>query len=644
MEDLSSDTQVHANPVGLVLSIITLLCAFLSSAQELSTSNKKALKLYQRASKDYKERDFDAALEHLEQASKIDATFFEAFARMGNLYNALGKMDSVYSKYEKYLKAAPKASPPILEKMAFMAFDRGHYNRSEAYLQRLLQLLPLKAQEREIQLLQKSHDFASKQVKKPDTISITELPFEVNRFDLQYLPAMTVDKSMLIYTKRDHVTDDEDIVVSHFADGKWMSAQSVSSRINTSLNEGACTISADGRMMIFTACDRRDSFGSCDLFISKRTGDSWSKPKNLGRSINSKYWESQPSLSADGKKLFFVSNRPGGFGGRDIWVSSNVNGKWEAPENLGNQINTFKDETTPFIHFSGESLFFSSNGYPGMGGFDLFKSRRSDTVWTEPKNLGFPINSFRDEVALLVGADGKMGYYAKEVQKDYEILDSKIVSFNIPKSDRPVKSAYIVGRVLDEEDHKPLRASIQVVDLITEETFYDNVSDSVTGEFYMVLPRNKELGGYIKKKGYLYKDFSFNTGSTNADSLVIELSKIEVGKSLILRNIYFETNSFQLTEKSKVEIKNAVNLLEENTGLFINIEGHTDNIGDITYNLDLSDRRAQEVYNAIRNSGIQKKRLSYKGFGSSMPLKPNSSEENRQYNRRIEFRVLRTEQ
>ncbi|MBC6401779.1 MAG: OmpA family protein [Ekhidna sp.] len=640
MEDITPNTQIHPNSLRLIFSLFLLITSFLVFSQKFSTSNKKAIKLYEKADKKYKERDFQTAMLLLEKGGELDHTFSEAFIRMGSIYNTLGQIDSAYSKFGQYLKVSSNPVLSVLEKMAFMAFDRGHYNQSIDYLEKFLKSVPEKRTEKEIQLLLKSQDFALSQVNNPDTIKIVELPIEVNSFGLQYLPTMTVDQETLIYTKRDFAADDEDIVVSHKSDGKWSKAASVSPKINTPLNEGASTVSADGRIMIFTACDRRDSFGSCDLFITRKTGNNWSKPENLGKAVNSKYWESQPSLSADGKTLYFVSNRPGGYGGRDIWFTEKKEGQWDKPKNLGSVINTFKDETTPFIHFNGESLFFSSDGYPGMGGFDLFQTVKKETSWSQPANLGYPINSFRDEVALLVSSDATKGLFARERQKEREILDSKIVSFTIPASIQPAKSSYIKGIVISEKEKSPLKASIQVYDLHSAEVLYENNSDSLTGEFYMVLPVNKQLGGYVKKKGYLYKDFSFTTDNKELDSLIIQLSSVEAGKSLILRNIYFETNSYSLDKKSKVEIENAVSLLKENPNINFMIEGHTDDVGGTAYNLDLSEKRAEEVYRNIINKGISESRLKYEGFGASSPIFPNNSEINRKFNRRIEFRVM----
>ncbi|MEM8938209.1 MAG: OmpA family protein [Bacteroidota bacterium] len=647
MENISSDSQIHEHSLRIVAIIIFLLTSCFTFGQNLSTQSKKASKYYLKAEKKHRERDFIGAIDFLEEAVKADPLFFEAFIRMGSLYNALGKEDSVYSKFSQYIKIAPNPVVSILERLAFMSFDRGHYHRSNEYLTSLLKKEPEKSKEREISILSESIKFSLNQIKNAVELKITELPKEINKYKLQYLPAMTVDDNTLVYTKRDQFSSDEDIVISFKKKGRWSNSISISDQINTSLNEGAATISADGRTMIFTSCDRKDSYGSCDLYISRKVGDRWLGPRNLGSRVNTKYWESQPSLSADGKTLFFASNRPGGFGKRDLWVTYFRDNLWTNPSNLGEKVNSFKDETTPFIHFNNQTLFLSSNSYPGMGGFDLFKVDKVDSLWTPPENLGYPINTYRDEVALLINAEGDKGYFAKEVKKNREILDSRIVGFVIPHHIRPQKSYFLTGKVVNKKTQKPLKASLQIVDISTNELLYNNYSDSITGDYYMVLPRGKDLAGYIKKKGYLYKDFSFSTSQSDyvySDTMNIELLPIQEGESIILKNIYFEINSYDLDDRSKSEIENVHELLLENPKISIEIGGHTDNIGTKEYNKLLSLKRAESVYNALVEKGIKEERLKYTGYGDSRPLNPNTNELNRKSNRRIEFRVLRAEQ
>lgn len=649
MENITSNTQVHGYTLKGVFFLIGIIILFGSTnAQVLSTENKKAKKLYEKADKKYRDRDFDSALDLLEESVKEDPTFFEAYIRMGSLYNAIGKEDSVYSKFQSYIETAPDPIASVLEKQAFMAFDKGEYARSKDYLNQFLDKVPERGENFDIDLLSRSLEFAIDQLaNSTDSITVSLLPKEINRFRLQYLPSVTIDDASIFFTKRDDVRGDEDIVVSYKKDGKWLPAQSVSSRINTPLNEGACTVSADGRTMIFTSCDGRNSLGSCDLYITNKIGDTWTHPKNLGKPVNSLYWESQPSLSADGKTLYFASNKRGGFGGRDIWVTRNENGQWSVPKNLGKEINTRKDETTPFIHSNGVSLYFSGNGYPGMGGYDLYRSEKKDSTWSKPKNLGYPINTFRDEVSIVIIGEGSKAYYAKEEQKNYEILDSKLVAIRLSEELRPKSASYLIGVVKDASTGEPLSADIQVVDLSNNTLIYENTSDSVSGQYYMVLPVGLDLAGYVKKKGYLYSDFHFKTDSNTAlkpDTINIELNPVKEGETLVLKNIYFELDSHEINERSESELINAFTLLKENPSITVEIAGHTDDTGTRSYNQSLSEKRAKAVFDALVSKGIDEGQLMYKGYADTQPLQPNSSEINRQSNRRIEFRVLRVKQ
>lgn len=649
MENIPSNTQVHGYTLKWALIVIcTLLQSGFIYSQELSTESKKARKLYEKADKKYQDRDFYGALEYLEESVKEDPSFFEAYIRMGSFYNALGQEDSVYSKFSSYVKTAPDPIASVLEKLAYMAFDRGEYENANHILNQFLKRVPERATSFEIDLLSRSIDFAVSELESSkDSVEMKLLPEEVNRFRLQYLPSVTIDDASMFYTKRDDVKGDEDIVVSQKKDGKWLPGQSVSSRINTPLNEGACTVSADGRTMIFTSCDGRNSLGSCDLYISKKSGDTWSYPKNLGQPVNSIYWESQPSLSADGKTLYFSSNRRGGFGGRDLWVSESRNGKWSEPRNLGKEINTRKDETTPFIHTNGVSLYFSGNGYPGMGGYDLYLTQKEDTTWSKPQNLGYPINTFRDEVSIVIIGEGSKAYYAKEEQKNFEILDSKIITIELPDKLKSKRASYIIGEIRDAKTYKPLRADVQVVNLSNDQSIYENESDSITGQYFMVLPAGLDLAGYVKKKGYLYSDFHFSTDSNSAlqpDTIDIELIPVQEGETLVLKNIYFDVDSYEINDRSASELQNAFQLLKENPSIVVEIAGHTDDTGTKSYNQQLSTMRAKAVYDVLILKGVDTERLTYKGYADDQPIKPNTTEINRQSNRRIEFRVLRTTQ
>lgn len=614
------------------------------SGQSLSSENKRALRLYRKGEVKTKERDFDSALKLFTKATASDSRFYEAYLRKANLYHRMGMEDSVYTHLGKYLEFTDKPSTSILNQMAKMSFGRGQYDDAQDYLDKLVWLQPDMKRHREVHWLNNSLNFAKSQVARDSvlTLEIVEMPQEINRFTLQYLPAMTIDAHGLYYTKRDTISGDEDIVVSYFNAGKWTEAQSISAKINSTYNEGACAISADGRTLVFTSCDRHDSYGSCDLYVSNKTGKNWSIPRNIGKPINTEYWESQPSLSADGKWLIFSSNRPGGQGNRDLWSSYYLDKTWTFPANMGEEINTFKDETTPFLHPNGETLYFSSNGHPGMGGFDLYKADRIDAAWSEAQNLGVPINTFRDETGLLITSDGQEALFAKEIRKNHEILDSKIVNFQ-PRTIKTRPASYIIGKVTDAKTGAELRAEIEVYDLKLDTLLYSASSDSINGRYVMTLPPDRELGCYVKRRGYLFYENRFLTHSnatTKPDTINIALRPIEVNQVIVLKNIYFDVDSYDLDEKSKTEIRNIAEILHQNKGLLVEISGHTDNQGKKSYNQQLSENRAKGVYDALRHAGIDERQLTFVGHADRFPIQSNATAEGRKSNRRIEFRVL----
>ncbi len=669
MADFHTSTQIHKRTLVLLLrskktfnvkdliqslllkSLVVFCCLFstafdLAAQKKLSSSNKKALKFYEKGQEKTKERDFESAIDFYSRAIVADPNFHEAYFRKGSLYRAMGVEDSVYDSFTTYLSLTKYPAPTVLSEVANMAFRRGAYNLAKGWIEKAVKVGPSMVKDREIQLLRNSLEFAISESKKDSSLNITLLPKEINQFALQYLPTITIDNSAIYFTKRDQIKGDEDIVVSYYENGAWGDAQSISSKINTPMNEGACAVSANGRTLIFTSCDKRDSFGSCDLYISQKVGESWTRPKNIGKPVSSPYWESQPSLSADGKKLFFTSTRPGGQGGRDIWVSYHRGGNWTRPFNLGKHVNTFKDETTPFIHPNGETLYFSSNGHVSMGGFDLYQSTLTDSTWKEVKNLGYPVNTHHDEVALLIAGDGQTAYFAKEKERNYQLVESRLVSFELPNRLKTKPATYIIGKVVNDETSEPLRANLEVYDLKKDELLFEAKSDSLTGDYVMVLPSGKELGGYVKKKGFLFYDYHFiSEPNTPAipDTIEIRLKPIAVGQSLVLKNIYFETSSYELDDKSKTEINNVVEILKDNPKILVEISGHTDNIGSKTYNLKLSENRAKSVLQELVRFGISATRVKYRGYADEQPIATNETEEGRQSNRRIEFSVIQTE-
>ncbi|HMQ00422.1 MAG TPA: hypothetical protein PKC24_11625, partial [Cyclobacteriaceae bacterium] len=408
------------NKAVSVFIFLVLSCTSALTAQtQLSTTNKKAIELYQQAD-NYRVRFQLAEAEELfKQAIARDKQFLEAHYRLGLVYRQQRRfLDAELSFMRAFdLAKDPRKRAPVLAELAEVSIRQGDYEATKKYASDLLLLDQWDRNRQNLaRFLLKCAEFALAQEPKTISINPKPLPDVINAFATQYFPVLTADNQQLYYTRRLGLAggDDEDIVLARKDEqGNWLKAVSVSDRINSSNNEGTCTISADGRKLIFTSCMGRRGYGSCDLFQSTREGEEWSEPVNLGSNINSAAWESQPSLSADGRTLYFVSDRPGGFGQRDIYVSNmQEDGNWSKAQNLGPEINTPLDELSPFIHANGQTLYFASNGHVGYGGYDIFFTERAGKFWTRPENLGAPVNNFEDQLSLFITADGKQAFYS----------------------------------------------------------------------------------------------------------------------------------------------------------------------------------------------------------------------------------------
>ncbi len=616
---------------------------------QYSTKSKKAIKLYEEADLLLKQRRFSEAVRKFNTSLEKDNDFIEAHLRLAYTYDVLRAPKKQQYHLEQVLRIAPGSAryKNVYYLLGKVYFNQGRYKESGILLDQLGRLgIDNKKMKDDVEALQKNIEFALENMKTPINISPKPMPGVINSFPLQYFPVLTADEQAIIYTTRDGVTihDDEDIVISFKDDeGNWQKPLSISPNINSQFNEGTCTISADGRTLIFTNCEGRQGFGSCDLYFSQKTGEEWSVPENLGPNINSRAWESQPSLSADGRKLFFISDRAGGMGKRDIWMSvKDKNNEWTRAVNLGSVINTEEDEVSPFIHVNGTTLFFASNGLPGFGGYDLYKSEWRDSTWSEPENLGYPLNTHEDQVSLFVSTNGKNGYYSYERTNEAGQKMSLLYQFQFPESGiLENKTVYLTGYVFDKETNEPLGATIELYELGSDEPFSIFDSDPVNGKYYSILSENINLSLYIDAPGYLFENQLFDISDASGDEIRrdIYLTPIRKGGNVRLSNIFFEFNSASLTENSKTELMKVHDFLTSNPTVRILIEGHTDDQGTEEYNLALSERRAKAVYDFLIGLGIEKKSLSYVGYGESRPLEQNIDERSRSINRRIEFSV-----
>ncbi len=614
---------------------------------KLSSSSKKARELYIQGDYFFVRNDYATAITWFDKATKKDKNFVEAYFRKGTSYF---KMFDTLGARTNWEKAAQVANNDIKHSYLYyylgkLYYDTGEYQKSLDASKAYFSLNPVDPKfTSRVAHIKVLGEFAVASMEENLQYNPKPLKEELNKFPMQYFPALPADMQSIIFTRRTgfEPTDDEDIYISFREGQKWSTPHSLSDNINTHGNEGTCAVSGDGRTLIFTSCLGREGYGSCDLFVSIKEGENWSEPQNMGPMINSGGWDSQPSLSADGRTLYFISDRQGGYGKRDIWKSHKRGGEWTKAQNVGNTINTRADEVSPFIHVSGERLYFASDGHIGMGGFDLYYSDKATDSWTDPINMGYSLNTKNDQVSLVIAPDGQHGYYSLDIASSYGRSRSLLYKIDIPeKHQLKFKSSYVRGVVFDAKTKAPLEASVELKDLRNERSMLQVTSDKVNGEYLMVLTEGATYGLFVTREGYVYKSLTFEFEGINTNvEIDVYLDPIEKGATVVMNNIFFETDSDVLSTTSKAEIDEVADFLRMNPATRIRIEGHTDDTGTAAYNLGLSNRRAEAVKDQLIDLGIAAERVDARGLGMTIPIADNDSALGKATNRRIEFRII----
>ena len=628
-----------------LLFVYTLFSFHYSLSQTpLSSTNKKAIDAYEKGMDALKSRNLEMAFSEFEEAIERDKLFAEPYFQLGKLYEQNRQFGNAILNYEKAVNAQEKTSVTEIasQQVGQLYLKKGEYQKALVFLEKGLPAVVPNKQSRYKARIE-SCKFAIETARKPLIINPLELPKTVNKFQSQYFPVLTADRETLIFTGNQD--SEENLYVSTKKDSVWSAPISISDKINTQENEGTATISADGRTLVFTSCGGKKGFGSCDLFISYKQGENWTSPQNLGSNINSNEWESQPSLSADGRTLYFVSDRKGSLGKRDIWVSKiDSTNAWGKAVNLGTTINTLEDDLSPFIHANGKTLFYASEGLVGMGGLDLYFSENQNGKWTKPENLGFPLNTHEDQVALFITADGKKAYYSLERDQEDKYRRAKIVEIDVPESLQAKFKAtsFLKGTVYDAQTKQKLQADIELIALKNNELVGKINSDSQTGTYTSVLPSGGEYAVFVSKKGYFFKSLNFDFSDKIGRDKVLDipLEPIKQNAKEILNNIFFDTAKWDLKPESTVELDKLVALLKTNPDVPIEISGHTDDVGKDADNMILSQKRAKSVVNYLVEKGVNAAKIKSEGYGKTRPYLPNTSDENRKLNRRIEVKFL----
>ena len=669
--------------IKLLLFSFLFFVSYASAQHKYSTSNKKAIKLFEKGQNaplttldpQTKQPNYKAGIEYLDKALEKDPKFWEAHLLSAEYFEYLGNYEAAISYYEAALGINPKHSPSGATYffLANLQHAVGDYEKSLRNLE-----LFIRNQNANPSLVKKAYEiqgnciFAMEAIKNPKKFNPINIGPGINTSDPEYFPTITVDGKTILFTRRSKdsrtlLEEQEDFYISERSeDSTWGTSTPMPSNVNTVLNEGAPTISPDGRSLIFVACsdqsgdnnygENRTGKGSCDLFITKKLGSRWTNPVNLPGNVNSFSWESQPSLSADGKTLYFIRrvSKRGEPNDSDIFVSRLLeNGQWSTAERLPANINTPYQEESVLIHPDGKTLYFATRGHRGMGGSDLFISRMDENGnWTTPENLGYPINTKYDENSLMVSADGEIAFFASDRKGGYGDLD--IYYFAMPDELRPTKTLYFEGIVFDVTDRNPVPGKFQLIDLKTGKEVIISEADKTTGEFMVSLPVNQEYALNVSYPGYTFFSRNFNMTDPighKAIHMDVPMVPITNQQPTLLANVFFDLGKATLRPESYIELNKLNDFLKNNLTLKIEISGHTDTRGDEKDNLKLSNDRAKAVYEYIIAKGIDAKRLSFKGYGESNPIlsdieiaKLATAQERElahQSNRRTEYKILK---
>ncbi|MDA7501899.1 OmpA family protein [Chitinophagales bacterium] len=621
----------------LILSMVLFLGMGLNAQV-----SKKAQKLFDAGSLAYLNGNTELALEKLGKVVEICPSHAEAYGIQGKILSDLERYDEALAVYEKAGFLNPDKEHRTLYEMGKILMTANRLEEAKARFEEVIVHENSRAELERIANLQlNTVNFRIEAIANPVPFVPISLGDSLNSDFPEYLPTLTVDEEAMYFTRRlkGQAYDNEQFFVSRKDSlGEWSNAIEMSSKINTAWNEGALSISPDGKRLFFAATDRSDSYGGYDIYYSFKVADKWSNPKNINRPVSTQYWDSQPSISADGKELYFSSKRPSSKGGADLYMSRLENNRWQDPVNL-TLLNTKKDEQCPFIHPDGNTLYFSSNGHMGMGDADLFLSKRQeDGSWGTPINLGYPINNHDNQNSLIVSADGTRGFYSAFNEE----TDLDLFTFEMPTELQPEFVTYIKGVVRSAETQEAVYSKVEITNLETGASAGQTISSKADGSFLISLPTGADYSFTVSHPDYLFYSKNLQATRSNANEpllLTIELSPIAKGETIVLENIFFETGSFVLEESSFTELDKLADLLQKNPTTQITIIGHTDNVGSEDANKSLSKKRAQAVQEYLINTGITSNRCLYEGMGEAEPIADNETAEGRSKNRRTEIKL-----
>ncbi|HRH67686.1 MAG TPA: OmpA family protein [Bacteroidia bacterium] len=609
------------------------------------SQNKKALNHFKEAADLFKSRKYSDAAEEAGKAIDADPEFADAYLLQGNISIRKKDYKTMEESFKKVIELCPDLDPEMYFELGWLYFDNKKWNESENYFVKFLSF----------DRINEEHGGKAEKMLVRAKLYAHPVPFDpqpvkdLSTRDPEYLPYISPDNELAFFTRRFELKErnmltpqsvEKFMIARLKAPGVYEQGIPMEDPFNrsTSNNEGGASITIDNKHLFFTV----NTKGNFDICTSDFVDGHWTDIRNLGPAVNDPMqWDSQPSISSDGKTLYFASARDS-LSGIDIYYTTKKeDGSWTRAIKLGSSINTPGNEKSPFLHSDSRSLYFSSDTLPGLGGYDIFMSKSDEKgQWGKPVNLGYPINTESDEVGFFVSTDGKTGYFASnKINGGGSGYD--IYSFDLYPDMRPNKVYFQKGDMNGEKNEEIIHATIELKDATTKKLTKIDV-DSVTGEYAFVVNFEHDLLLSVKKEGYAFESQYISSRDTENLQPVkrdIELKKLEVGEQYTINDILFSTNSFELNDTIKTVLDEFSDYMKLNPKLRVALHGHTDNIGNPNDNMALSENRAKAVYDYLVSRGIDKGRMSYKGFGETKPIASNTSEGGKARNRRTVFVV-----
>ncbi|HNW97563.1 MAG TPA: OmpA family protein [Bacteroidales bacterium] len=639
---------------------------------DCKVKNKKAEKIYKDGYAEFKNHSYTTAAKFFKEAIDEEPGYVEAYYGLAKIFTFQEKYSTAKKYYLKVAELCPSYDIYVFYYLGQIYLGAEKYDSANYYMNEFTKGVENLTPEKQKLYKNLDKDFSHADSVKYYSKNMTSImsktvPFNpvyvkgVSSVSDEYLPIITPDNEMCLYTRKSatktksvyadaKLVYTEKFMYSKRKDGSFDEGYEMPSPFNENSNEGGATLTIDNKYLFYTVCkyltdkDNKAYF-NCDICTSTFTNGSWSEIKSVSPKVNNdKTWESQPSISSDGKDLYFLSDRDGGYGGYDIYVTHKQDSSWSVPENLGPNINTSGNEKSPFIHTDNQTLYFSSTGWPGLGGYDIYYSKKeANGKFGKPTNIGYPINSEGDDVGFFVSTDGHYGYFASnDITRFKGPGGWDVYSFDLYPEARPDTTVHLIkGNIKDEQKDIPTSAKVELKNVKTKQVTEVEV-DSITGKYVIAALMKNDYMLTVKKDDYAYsskyisKEDTAVTENTNV-KVDFDIKPIAVGETYKLNDIYFDYGSFELSENSKLIIDGFIDFLNDHPNIKVAIHGHTDNISGTDFNMTLSENRAKSVYDYIAGKGIDAARLSYKGFGLTQPVASNDTEQGRAKNRRTEF-------